>query len=59
MARPLVHVTFLHHDFQRKDPRIDEWVVECTACKYIAKGFTRKPDARAEGIKHEKEANHS
>jgi hypothetical protein len=56
--RTRYHHTFLHHSYERRDPRIDEWVVECTGCSFLAKGFTRKPDARKVADQHEKEANH-
>lgn len=52
------HATFLHHDFKRRDPRIDEWVVECVACTWLESGYTRKPDAQKAGARHEGEANH-
>jgi hypothetical protein len=56
-GKPIKHHTWLHHDFKRRDPRIDEWVVECALCDFVVKGFTRKPDAKTAGIKHEQEAN--
>lgn len=51
------HKTFIHHDFKSRDPRRKELVVECTACSFLAKGFTRKPDAQKVADQHEGQAN--
>lgn len=57
-ADPTRHWTFTHHDFKSADPRVKETVVECVACLWIEKGYTRRPDAKAAGRRHEDEANH-
>ena len=51
------HKTFIHHDFKSHDPRLKELVVECTACTFLAKGFTRKADAQKVANQHEGQAN--
>jgi len=52
------HATFVHQDFNYDDPKRKPLVVECTGCDWLADGFTRRPDAKDAGARHEQEANH-
>lgn len=59
MARyTATHTTFVHQDFKYSDKQRKPLIVECTGCDWIEDGFTRRPDAKAAGERHEGEANH-
>lgn len=52
------HKTFVHQDFKYTDPKRKPLVVECSGCDWREDGYTRRPDAKQAGARHEGEANH-